>query len=143
VEVNRPDVVAEVHDAFAGYEKALSTGDNERLAAAFWDAPTVVRYGLADRQYGIERLRRWRMAQPPVPPGRRLFDTAVTTFGADLAVVTTLFDYPRTEGTGRQSQTWVRTPAGWRIVHAHVSWQSAQERGDSRDPLDEPGERPR
>ncbi len=46
---------------------------------------------------------------------------AVATFGDGCAVVTTCFGYTGGEVTGRQSQTWVRLPEGWRIVHAHVS----------------------
>ena len=121
MDVNRPDTVAEVARAFAEYERALVAGDAARMSAAFWDDERVVRYGIADVQVGADELRRWRGAQPPLPPGRRLFDTRIATFGTDVAVVTTRFDYPGVDTHGRQSQTWVRLPAGWRIVSAHVS----------------------
>jgi hypothetical protein len=121
VEVNRADVVAEVTGAFQAYEKALLDGDNEVLVGWFWEDPALVRFGLADEQRGFAQLRDWRMAQGPLP-GRRLYDTVVTTFGTDAAVVTTGFDYPVAGAPpGRQSQTWMRTPSGWRIVSAHVS----------------------
>jgi hypothetical protein len=123
--IDRDDVVAEVTAAFVAYEQALVANDTAALAEAFWDSPAVVRFGVADRQTGTARLRAWRAAQPPLPPGRRLYDTRVTTFGPDLATVTTMFDYPGGEDRpGRQSQTWVRLPAGWRVVHAHVSLES-------------------
>jgi len=122
VQINRSEVVAEVTAAFVDYEKALVEGDLTALAEAFWESTEVSRFGIADRQSGARALRAWRAAQDPLPPGRRLFDTRVTTFGTDLATVTTMFDYPGGEDRpGRQSQTWVRFPAGWRIVHAHVS----------------------
>ncbi|GGM07349.1 AtzH-like domain-containing protein [Dactylosporangium sucinum] len=122
MELNRPDVVAEVTQCFVDYEKALTAGDVRALTEAFWSSPLVSRFGIADRQTGAAALAAWRASQPPLPPGRRLFDTVVTTFGTDLATVTTLFDYPGGEQRpGRQSQTWVRLPEGWRIVHAHVS----------------------
>ncbi len=121
-EINRADVVAEVTEAFQAYEKALVDGDNDSLVGWFWAHPALVRFGLADAQRGFTELRQWRLAEPPVPPGRRLYDTVVTTFGTDTAVVTTGFDYPHGSPPGRQSQTWRRTPAGWRIVTAHVSW---------------------
>jgi hypothetical protein len=122
VRIDRDDVVAEVTAAFEAYEKALVANDTAALAEAFWDSPAVVRFGIADRQTGAGQLRAWRAAQPQLPPGRRLFDTRVTTFGTELATVTTMFDYPGGEDRpGRQSQTWVRLPEGWRIVHAHVS----------------------
>ncbi len=120
--IDRDDVVAEVTAAFVAYEKALVANDTTALAEAFWDSPAVVRFGIADRQTGADQLLAWRAAQAPLPPGRRLFDTRVTTFGTELATVTTMFDYPGGEDRpGRQSQTWVRLPEGWRIVHAHVS----------------------
>lgn len=122
MDVNRPDVVAEVLAAFTDYEKALVAGDVPAMTRAFWGSDEVVRFGLADRQVGAEQLRAWRESQPPLPADRTLTDTRITTFGADTAVVTTLFHYPSTGAAGRQSQTWVRLPdAGWRVVHAHVS----------------------
>ncbi|MET7392297.1 AtzH-like domain-containing protein [Dactylosporangium sp. NPDC005572] len=125
MEINRPEVVAEVIQCFLDYEKALTVNDVPALTEAFWSSPEVSRFGIADRQAGAAALAAWRAAQPPLPPGRRLFETVVTTFGADLATVTTLFDYPGSSARpGRQSQTWVRLPSGWRIVHAHVSHES-------------------
>ncbi|WP_326562606.1 AtzH-like domain-containing protein [Micromonospora sp. NBC_01796] len=119
--VDRGEVVAEVMAAFLAYEEALVAGDPERIVGYFWDAPQTVRFGIADHQDGFEEQRAWRAAQPPLPPGRWLRGTRVTTFGADFAVVTTLFGYADGDATGRQSQTWVRLPVGWRIVGAHVS----------------------
>ena len=119
--VDLPEVVAEVRAAFEAYEAALAAGDVPALTEAFWASPQVVRFGLADSQRGCAELARWRAANPAVPPGRRLEATTVTTFGTGTGVVTTLFGYPGSPLRGRQSQTWVRLAAGWRIVHAHVS----------------------
>ncbi|MEH1031105.1 AtzH-like domain-containing protein [Micromonospora profundi] len=121
MEIDRTDVVAEVAAAFADYERALVDGDADRICAYFWDSERTVRFGLADHQYGLDEQREWRATQPPLPAGRRLVDPAVTTFGRDLAVVTTRFGYAGGVPTGRQTQTWVRLPVGWRIVTAHVS----------------------
>jgi len=125
VDVNREDVVAEVRAVFADYEKALVAGDWTAVSALFWESAHTVRFGIADAQAGAAQLRAWRYAQPPLPAGRRLADTRVTTFGTDLAVVTTQFSYPGGGPVGRQSQTWVRFPQGWRIVSAHVSHPTA------------------
>lgn len=122
MEINQTDVVAEVTAAFEAYEKALLDTDNRALVDWFWADPALVRFGLADEQRGFAQLRRWRLSQPPVPPGRHLRDTVVSTFGPDAAVVTTGFDYPDGQPPGRQSQTWIRLAEGWRIVSAHVSW---------------------
>jgi hypothetical protein len=119
MQLNRPDVVAEVTAAFTRYEEALVADDAERTVGFF--APGAVRFGIGDQQTGLDEQLAWRRAQPPLPPGRRLKDTDVTAYGADVAVVTTLFGYPGTDVLGRQSQTWVRLPEGWRIVTAHVS----------------------
>jgi hypothetical protein len=120
-ERNRPEVVVEVLAAFRRYEQALTGHDLATLRASFIDHPDVVRYGVADRQRGAEALARWRSAQPALPAGRTLSETVVTTYGSRVGIVTTLFRYPGRPWLGRQSQTWLRTPAGWRIVHAHVS----------------------
>ena len=121
MEIDLPDVVAQVEAAFTAYEEALVRDDRNAILAWFWDAEKTVRFGIADRQHGADELRAWRAAQPPVPAGRHLTETTITTFGADYAVVTTLFTYPSGAALGRQSQTWVRFPAGWRVVSAHVS----------------------
>jgi hypothetical protein len=120
LELDRPDVVAEVRAAFNAYEQALGANDLEAMAALFSDSPELVRFGIADRQVGAAELARWRATQPALPPGRTLHETIVTTYGTGFAVVSTLFSYPGRAVVGRQSQAWVRDP-GWRIVHAHVS----------------------
>jgi ketosteroid isomerase-like protein len=114
------DVITEVTGAFEAYERALVADDVEAIIGFF--APDAVRFGIADQQVGLEEQRRWRLAQPPLPPGRWLKDTIVQAYGPDVAVVTTLFGYPGADVLGRQSQTWVRLPDGWRIVTAHVSY---------------------
>ncbi|MCA2216723.1 AtzH-like domain-containing protein [Jidongwangia harbinensis] len=114
-----PRVIAEVGAAFDAYETALVANDVDGILGFF--AGDAVRFGIADQQAGLTEQRRWRQAQPPLPPGRTLKDTTIQTYGRDVAVVTTLFGYPDSAVTGRQSQTWVRLPAGWRIVTAHVS----------------------
>jgi ketosteroid isomerase-like protein len=119
MEIDRPDVIAEVTAAFEDYERALVANDVDRILGCF--APGAVRFGIADQQVGLEEQRRWRLAQPDLPPVRRLKDTIVAAYGGDTAVVTTLFGYPGGDVLGRQTQTWVRLPDGWRIVTAHVS----------------------
>ncbi|MDT4993828.1 MAG: hypothetical protein QOH97_3720 [Actinoplanes sp.] len=126
MEINKAGVVDEVAAGFAAYERALVDNDVERILGFF--AAEAVRFGIADQQAGIEEQARWRHAQPELPPGRRLKDTTVLSYGDDVAVVTTLFGYPGSDVLGRQSQTWVRLPVGWRIVTAHVSEPRASRR---------------
>jgi hypothetical protein len=121
MEVNVPAVVAEVTERFLAYEAALVAGEAERLDADFWSSELTVRYGVNECLYGAEAIAEWRRTAPPIPPTRRLGPTVVATFGRDLACVSTEFRNPGAPIVGRQSQTWVRLPEGWRIVAAHVS----------------------
>jgi Protein of unknown function (DUF3225) len=121
VVLDRPEVVAEVRAAFDRYEKALAEGDVPVMNELFWNDPRCVRFGVADRQQGGAEIEAWRRAHPSVPPGRVLHDTRVLAVDDRTAVVTTLIRYPDRAIEGRQSQTWVRFPEGWRVVEAHVS----------------------
>lgn len=123
-DLDLPGPIAEVRTAFAIYEDALRSGDATVLNQQFWDSPDIVRFGVADRQLGFAELARWRHEQGALP-GRELRRTEISVFGADTAVVTTLFSYPERLLEGRQSQTWVRFADGWKIVSAHVSEVSA------------------
>ena len=119
MEIDNPLVLAEVGALFEAYEQALIDNDVDRILSFF--AAGAVRFGLADQQVGLAEQAEWRRAQPALPPGRRLQDTIIGGYGRSVAVVTTLFGYPGGGKLGRQSQTWVRLPEGWRIVTAHVS----------------------
>jgi hypothetical protein len=120
--VNRADVVAELRKVFDRYEAALIGDDLAVLDELFWDDPRTERVGLADRQHGFAEVRAARRALERQTPHRTLRDLVITTFGDALGVITTEFvtDDPSIP-IGRQSQTWVRFPEGWRVVAAHVS----------------------
>ena len=109
---------------FRAYEEALSAGDVAAMDAWFADDPRTVRFGIVEEQWGAEEVQRWRSVAPRTPAGRRLSETRVDLWAENLAVVTTLFGNPASMSVGRQSQTWLRTDAGWRIIHAHVSERS-------------------
>lgn len=122
MEINLPDVVAEVRDAFARYETALTTNDLAGMDACFWTSPHTVRYGIAENLHGIEAIRAFRAGRSPVGLARDLSQTVITTFGRDFATASTLFSRETVPGKlGRQQQSWVRLSEGWRIVAAHVS----------------------
>ncbi|MGI4944379.1 MAG: oxalurate catabolism protein HpxZ [Janthinobacterium lividum] len=119
-DINLPDVVAEVTAAFAAYEAALVSNDVATLDALFWDSPHTIRYGMAEVLYGAGEIKAFRAARPAAGLARTLDRTVITTFGRDMATASTLFR--RAPGKlGRQMQTWVRLPEGWRVVAAHVS----------------------
>ena len=121
-EINIPQIVAEVEAVFARYEDALVNNRIEVLDELFWDSPTTVRYGLAENLVGIEAIRAYRSARLPISLARSLERTVITTYGRDMATAMTEFHRPGNPRVGRQSQTWVRFPQGWRVVAAHVSF---------------------
>ena len=122
MDLNIPEVVAEVGAAFNRYEAALTTNDVPALDSFFWNDPRVIRFSLSDNGYGFEAIMKARRARNNVDLRRRLMRTVVTTFGRDFATVNTEFKREDSGREGRQSQTWVRTAEGWKVVSAHVSW---------------------
>jgi hypothetical protein len=122
VDINLPDVKAEVEAAFALYEKALMSNDVDGLQALFWDSDLTIRYGVGENLYGYQAIGAFRAARSPIGLERTTSRTVITTFGRDFATASTLFHRTTIPGkVGRQMQTWARTPAGWRVVAAHVS----------------------
>ncbi len=122
MEVNIPEVLAEVTSVFEAYEAAFVANDTDTLARLFWQDARVVRYGIADMQHGPEELAAFRRDFVAVDLPRDLDRTVITTFGRDLATASTLFRRASAAGkVGRQMQTWVRFPDGWKVAAAHVS----------------------
>ena len=124
MELNRPDVVAEVAALFERYEQALVDNDVAVLDATFWDSPHTIRYSQRDNGYGFAAIHASRLAAVPVPGGSKQarIRLEILTLGTDLATVNLEYRPRGREGVGRQSQTWARLPdVGWRVIAAHVS----------------------
>ncbi len=121
MEINRPEVLAEMRSVFERYEDALVNNRVEVLDELFWPSEFTVRYGTGENLVGIEAIRAFRAARLPAGLARELRRIVITTYGADFANAMTEFHRPGNPFTGRQSQTWVRFPEGWRVVAAHVS----------------------
>lgn len=117
--VDLPDVRAEVAAALDRYEAALMANGLDELDHLFWDDPRTVRLGATENLYGIEAIRAFRRQRPAAGLARTVLHTQITTFGRDVAVAHREFE--RGGQAGRQTQTWVRTAAGWQVVSAHVS----------------------
>lgn len=122
MEINRPDVLAEVTHCFETYEAALVSNDIETLDGLFWQSGLVVRYGNTENLYGIEALRAFRAARPTSDLARTLLKTVITTFGTSFATANTEYERLKSGLVGRQTQTWAKLDDGWRIVSAHVSF---------------------
>lgn len=122
MDIDLPEVVAEVTQAFSHYEKALINNEVDVLDALFRKDPRTIRYGAGENLYGYAEIAAFRAARSPVALGRTLSKTVITTYGRDFAMASTLYERPSAPGKiGRQMQTWVRFPEGWRVVAAHVS----------------------
>jgi hypothetical protein len=122
MQVDLPEVLTEVTAQFARYEKALVSNDVAVLDELFRADPRTLRYGVGENLYGYEAIMAFRAARSPIGLNRTTEKTVITTYGRDTAVASTLFYRDTLPGkVGRQMQTWVRFPEGWRIVAAHVS----------------------
>jgi len=121
LEINDPETLAEVTEAFARYEKALVTNDVDVLDELFWKSPHTLRYGATENLYGYDEIASFRSGRPSAGLMRTVTRTVITTYGRDFATANIEFTREGQHRIGRQSQTWMRTPDGWRVVSAHVS----------------------
>ncbi len=121
MQTNIPDVLAEVNAVFDEYEQALVTNDIDVLDRLFFNSPLTLRYGAGENLYGYDAIRAFRQGRPASNLEREVTARQVTTYGRDFAVANIEFSRANSAKTGRQSQTWVRMPEGWRVVSAHVS----------------------
>ncbi|MGC1393336.1 MAG: oxalurate catabolism protein HpxZ [Coleofasciculaceae cyanobacterium] len=121
MDINIPEIVGEVTAAFEHYEQALMSNDVAVLDQLFWQSPQTLRYGVTENLYGYEQIASFRKSRSPVHLERTLINTVITTYGRNFATANTEFQRQGSNRTGRQSQTWMLTESGWRIVSAHVS----------------------
>jgi hypothetical protein len=132
MQIDLPEVVAEVKTAFERYERALVANDVATLNELFRNDPRTIRYGAAENLYGHTEIAAFRGSRSPVGLARVLSRTFISTYGRDHAVASTLYQRASAPGKiGRQMQTWVRFPEGWRIVAAHVSMIDKPRSGSS------------
>ena len=129
MEINLPYVVAEVTTAFARYEDALVNNKVDILDELFWKSEHTLRYGVGENLYGYEAIKAFRAARPATGLERTLLRTQITTYGDSFATANCEFQRVGSANPGRQSQTWMRTPEGWRVVSAHVSFGPANATG--------------
>jgi len=120
--INLPEVHAQVSAVFARYEDALVHNKVAVLDELFWRSPHTLRYGATENLYGFEAIQAFRASRPAVGLARRISRCVITTYGQDFASANIEFEREGRAGVGRQSQTWLRTEHGWRVVAAHVSW---------------------
>jgi hypothetical protein len=127
-EIDLPEVLAELTAMVDAYEAALVSNDVATLDALFWSSPHTVRYGATECLYGQDEILAFRRGRSPKGLMREVTRRAITTFGRDMGIANLEFRRAGDPRTGRQSQTWLRLPEGWRVVSAHVSWMDAPPR---------------
>ena len=120
--INEPMALADLTLAFERYEDALVNNKVEILNELFWNSDLTVRYGATENLYGWDMIRDFRSARPAQGLQRRILKRVITTYGPDFGTADMEFGRDGSPRTGRQSQTWMRSPEGWRVVSAHVSF---------------------
>ena len=122
MQINTPSVLAELQAVFERYEQAVAHNDVAVLDELFWNSTLTLRYGVAENLYGFDSIQSFRASRSKGVE-RTLNNTVITTYGDDFATANTEFQSAVNSRNGRQSQAWIRTADGWRIVSAHVSWR--------------------
>jgi len=128
LEINIPEVLAELTATFRLYDPALIANDVDTLNKLFWNSTRVVRFGITENLYGHDSISTYRRQDSlvgSVPP-RTVTKETITTFGRHFGTTNVEYEQTKSGRRGRQSQTWMRTPEGWRIVSAHVSMLADQ-----------------
>jgi hypothetical protein len=120
MEINHPQTLAEVTQQFARYQQAIIDNEVAVLNELFCNNTLTLRYGIGENLYGHAAIAAFRGARDPASAARVVGKTIVTSYGRDAA--TTNCEFTRGNRKGRQSQSWIRMPEGWRIVAAHVSY---------------------
>jgi hypothetical protein len=120
MQIDLAEVRAELERLFSEYEADLLANRVAAMNRVFWRDPRALRFGIAEVQHGYDEIAAWRAAALGVPP-RAIVHKVITTYGHDFATTHIEFRSRNSDLLGRQSQTWVRMPEGWRIVSAHVS----------------------
>ncbi len=123
MEINDPEVIAELRTLYPLYEAALVGNDVETLTKMFWASPHAIRFGVGENLYGVDEIEAFRKSRPAVNLARHVVRLEIASFGKDFGSITLEFERDTASGVvrGRQSQVWVRLDGGWRIVSAHVS----------------------
>jgi hypothetical protein len=122
IEIDLPEVIAEVKSEFERYEQALVSNDIPTLNEMFRNDARTIRYGVNENLYGYAEIAAFRAARSRHGLARTLSKTVISCYGRDHAVASTLYYRGSAPGKiGRQMQTWIRFREGWRVVAAHVS----------------------
>jgi hypothetical protein len=121
MQINKPDVLAEVTKRFLDYERAINVNDVAVLDDSFFDDPNTLRFGMTEELWSFDQIKAFRRSKNTAGTPRKLERYSITTYGDDIAVANAVFTRDGVNKVGRQSQTWVKIDGEWRVVSAHVS----------------------
>jgi hypothetical protein len=125
MDIDIPAVKAELEAAFDRYEAALVSNDVPVLDELFWESPSTVRFGATENLFGAAEIAAFRAGRSPVGLQREILRRSITTYGRAFGTASITFRRVGSTRLGRQQQSWVRFPQGWRVVAAHVSLMDA------------------
>ena len=120
MQIDDPQIHAEVRAVFDRYEAAIAANDTETLDATFWADPRTVRFGTTEILYGHDAIRAFR-ATVSRYAARVTRKVHIVTFGQDFAATHLEYERVETGLIGRETKIMARMPEGWRVVSAHVS----------------------
>lgn len=121
MEINIPEVHAEVTEVFWRYTNAITANDIDTVTALFWDSEHTLRFGTGENLYGMKAIAAFRDGQRGKPVEIEVTRLVITTFGRDFGTTNCEMQRSDTGAAARMSHAWVRLEPGWRIVAAHVS----------------------
>lgn len=129
MQIDDPQVLAEVRAVFDRYEAALMANDSPVLDEIFWHDARTVRFGITEILYGHEAIKAFR-ASIKAYAQRVQKVVHITTFGTDFAATHLEYERIGTGLIGRETKIMARLPGlGWRVVSAHVSLLAATDPG--------------
>jgi hypothetical protein len=128
MQLDDPQIHAEVRDTFDRYEAAIAANDTATLDSIFWADPRTVRFGTTEILYGHDAIRAFRasVSRYAERTSRKIH---IVTFGQDFAATHLEYERVETGLIGRETKIMARMPEGWRVVSAHVSLLAPEDVG--------------
>jgi hypothetical protein len=94
MQIDLPEVIAEVKTEFERYEQALVSNDIAALNEMFRNDARTIRYGVNENLYGYGEIAAFRAARSPLGVTRTLSRTVINSYGRDHALASTLLWLP-------------------------------------------------
>ncbi len=120
MELDIPEVLAEVRAVFDRYEAALLANETAVLDEIFWADPRTVRFGTTEILFGHDAIRAFRATVASYAQ-RVQEQVQITSFGRDFAATHLVYRRVQSGAIGRETKIMARFADGWHVVSAHVS----------------------